>query len=53
MDRPELIYNIDEKGIQTEHSNPYVISCKVSVPAITSARSAITTIIGGGNALGT
>lgn len=53
LNRPELIYNIDEKGIQTEHSPPYVVSGKASVPAITSARSAITTIIGGGNALGT
>jgi len=52
-DKPECIFNIDEKGIQTEHSPPYVVSGKAKVPAITSSRSAITTIIGGGNALGT
>ena len=49
LDKPECIFNIDEKGIQTEHKPPYVVSGKTSVPAITSARSAITiTIIGGG-----
>lgn len=53
LDKPECVYNIDEKGIQTEHTPPYIVSGKAKVPAITSARSAITTIIGGGNALGT
>ena len=53
LNKPECVYNIDEKGIQTEHSPPYVVSGKACVPAITSSRSGITTIIGGGNALGT
>ncbi|XP_045169024.1 uncharacterized protein LOC123531825 [Mercenaria mercenaria] len=53
LNKPECIYNIDEKGIQTEHSPPYIVGGKASVPAITSSRSAVTTIIGGGNAIGT
>ncbi|XP_045188616.2 uncharacterized protein LOC123546428 [Mercenaria mercenaria] len=53
MDKPEHIYNVDEKGIQTEHSPPYIICAESSTPAITSARTCITTILGCGNALGT
>ena len=49
-DKPLCIYNVDEKGIQTEHS-PLYIACK-STTAVTSSRSAITTILGCGNALG-
>jgi hypothetical protein len=53
LDKPECIYNVDEKGIQTEHAPPYIVSGKSRTPAITSSRSAITTVIGCGNALGT
>lgn len=53
MDKPELIYNVDEKGIQTEHSPPYIVCSENSTPAITSSRTAITTILGCCNAIGT
>ena len=52
-DKPHLIYNFDEKGIQTEHHPPKVLAGSDSVPGITSARSAITTVLACGNALGT
>ena len=52
-DKPHCIYNVDEKGIQTEHSPPYIVTDGKSIPAITSSRSATTTILGCGNALGT
>ncbi|XP_053390074.1 uncharacterized protein LOC123531140 isoform X2 [Mercenaria mercenaria] len=54
LDKPECIYNFDEKGVQTEHRPPKVVAEGVhAVPAITSPRSSITTILGCGNALGT
>ncbi|KAH3880622.1 hypothetical protein DPMN_004541 [Dreissena polymorpha] len=53
MDKPQHIYNVDEKGLQTEHSPPFVVGCReTTTPAITSARTATTTVIGCGNALG-
>ncbi|XP_052211862.1 uncharacterized protein LOC127830955 [Dreissena polymorpha] len=51
--KPECVYNIDEKGIQTEHTPPFIISGTLKAPAVTSSRSCVTTIIGCGNALGT
>lgn len=51
--QPNLIYNFDEKGLQTEHSPPKILSAGNSAPAITSARSSLTTLLGCGNALGT
>ena len=52
-DRPDLIYNIDEKGISTEHKPPYVVcSRQLKAQAITSPRSANTTKICMGDALG-
>ncbi|XP_045199039.2 uncharacterized protein LOC123553374 [Mercenaria mercenaria] len=53
MDRPECIYNIDEKGVQTEHVPPYIVSGHSRVPSIKSSRSSVTKIIGCGNAIGT
>ena len=53
MNKPEHIYNIDEKGVQTEYRSPYIICADNSVPAITSSRTCIRTIIGCGNAIGT
>ena len=51
--KPHHIYNVDEKGLQTEHAPPYVVGCKDShVPAVTASRSALTTVIGCGNAIG-
>ena len=49
-DKPQHIYNVDEKGLQTEHNPSYVVGCKeVPTPAITSPRSSLTTVIGRGN----
>ena len=53
IDKPECIYNFDEKGVLTEHRPPKVIAGAGPVPAVTSNRSAITTILSCGNALGT
>lgn len=53
-DKPHCIYNIDEKGVNFQHSPPKVVSDSVSKPpAITSDRSNTITIIGAGNARGT
>ena len=51
--KPQCLYNVDEKGIQTENSKPYLLSADSSTPGITSSRSATATILGCGNALGT
>jgi hypothetical protein len=53
FDKPHLIYNIDEKGINTEYKPPSVVSgkdCKAQV--IMSERGKTVTIIGAGNAAG-
>ncbi|XP_060575299.1 uncharacterized protein LOC132732808 [Ruditapes philippinarum] len=52
-DKPNKIFNIDETGVNTEHSPPKVI-CKKDTTAqnITSARSSTITLIAAGNALG-
>ena len=48
-----MIYNIDEKGISTEHKPPYVIcDTKLKPQAVTSPRLTVT-VIGCGNAIGT
>lgn len=52
LDKPEHIYNVNEIGVQTEHSPPYIICADSSIPAITSSRSCITTILGCCNAIG-
>lgn len=53
QDKPHLIYNLDEKGISTEHHPPKSLGSKEeSAQAIVSPRMNIT-IIGCGNALGT
>ena len=52
-DHPERIFNVDETGINTEHTPPKIVCNKNTKPqAVTSTRSATITIIAGGNALG-
>lgn len=54
MGNPQNIYNIDEKGINTEYKPPNVVagsSCKVQ--SVMAERGKTVTIIGAGNALGT
>ena len=53
INRPEAIYNVDEKGIQQNFKPPLVVSDTDSTPTvIISERSSTTTVIGCGNALG-
>jgi hypothetical protein len=52
-DKPERIFNIDETGINTEHSPPRIVCDKSTKPQdISSTRSAAISIIAGGNSLG-
>ncbi|XP_053392052.1 uncharacterized protein LOC128554769 [Mercenaria mercenaria] len=52
-DKPQNIYNVDETGVNSEHSPPKVVCDKNTVPQnITSSRSSTVTIIAAGNALG-
>ena len=52
-DKPHLIYNADEKGMQTEHSPPNVVGdADFHPPAVTSGKGSTITIIGYGNAAG-
>ncbi|XP_060553673.1 uncharacterized protein LOC132714771 [Ruditapes philippinarum] len=51
--KPQLIYNVDETGIQPDHRPPNVIATPGSKPqAVTSPRSTTTTLIACANALG-
>ena len=53
-DKPHLIYYIDETGVTTEHKPTRVITEASSKPqSVVSPRSATTTIIACGNAMGT
>ena len=52
-DAPERVYNVDEKGISTNHRVPKVVSCvKLKPQTVVSNRFNIT-VIGCGNAAGT
>lgn len=52
-DKPHRVYNIDEKGISTEHKPPKVIGGKFSKSqAVTSGRGKTTTLIGCANGVG-
>ena len=52
-DKPWKIFNIDETGVNTEHSPPKIVCKKDTIPQnITSSRSATVTVIAAGNAAG-
>jgi hypothetical protein len=52
-ERPHAIYNIDEKGLSTDHKPPRIVSgSSYKTQAVTSGKSQTITIIGAGNALG-
>lgn len=53
MDKPERIYNVDEKGISTTHKPPSVV-CETGTkpPSVTSGSRTNVTVLGCGNALG-
>jgi hypothetical protein len=51
--KPERILNIDETGVNSEHSPPKVVCDEdINPQSITSQRSSTTTIIAGGSAVG-
>lgn len=51
--KPHLMYNVDEKGLPTEHSPPDTVCGKDSAAqSITSPKDKTTTVIGAGNAVG-
>lgn len=52
-DKPHLIFNVDEKGLTSDHKPPSVVAgidCTTS--EVTSGRSSTTTVLGCGNASG-
>ena len=52
-DKPHLIYNIDEKGINTEYKPPNIVAGRGYQPqTVMAEKSKTVTIIGAGNALG-
>ncbi|XP_053383253.1 uncharacterized protein LOC128549762 [Mercenaria mercenaria] len=52
-DKPERIYNVDEKGLSTTHKPPQVIAGSgTKPPSITSNSRVTVTVLGCGNALG-
>lgn len=52
-DKPFKIFNIDETGVNTEHTPPKIVCQKDTVPQnVTSARSSTITVIAAGNAAG-
>ena len=52
-DKPERIYNVDEKGLSTSHKAPGVVAAVGTKPsAITSSSRVLVTVLGCGNALG-
>ena len=52
-DKPWKIFNIDETGVNTEHSPPKIVCKKDTIPQnITSSRSDTVTVIAAGNAAG-
>ena len=54
LDKPHLIYNIDETGISTEHAPTRMLGPRcLKTQAVVSPRSGTTTIISCGNASGT
>ena len=53
LNKPHLIYSVDEKGISVDHKAPHIVTSSEFCPqAVTSGRGKTTTIIGGGSAKG-
>ncbi|XP_063420606.1 uncharacterized protein LOC134705821 [Mytilus trossulus] len=52
-DRPQSIYNVDEKGLQPNYKPPNVVASAEYVPStLSSEKGQTTTVMGCGNALG-
>jgi hypothetical protein len=53
IDKPHLIFNIDEQGITINHSPPRVVTgSEIHPQAVTSGKSSTITILACGNAIG-
>ena len=53
MDQPQLIYNMDEKGLTINHTPPRVVAgVEVSPQEVTSGKGQTITLLGCGNAIG-
>ena len=53
LDKPQCIYNIDEKGINTEYNPPKIVAGRECRPqAVVAERGKTVTVLGAGNALG-
>jgi hypothetical protein len=53
QNKPHLIYNVDEKGIQANHKPPNVVGgTECHPPAVTAGRSETVILLGCGNAAG-
>ena len=52
IDRPECIYNVDEKGINSEHKPPNVVGGQSSKPQALISPKGTTTVTSAGNANG-
>jgi hypothetical protein len=53
IDRPERIFNVDEKGITLNHMPPHVVSgTGVTPQVVTTGKSSTITILGCGSASG-
>ena len=54
LDKPHLIFNLDEKGLTTEHKPPHIVASSHDCPlAVTSGKGQTVTLIGCGSASGT
>ena len=51
-DKPEYIYNVDEKGINSEHKPPNVVGGQNTKPQALISPKGTTTVIAAGNAYG-
>ena len=49
LDKPHLIFNVDEKGVTQNHSPPHVVA---GADSVISGKSQTTTILGCGSAAG-
>ncbi|KAL5014661.1 hypothetical protein ScPMuIL_008931 [Solemya velum] len=53
IDKPQFIYNVDEKGLSDDHNPSSVVTdVKCKPYSVTSGRSSMVTVLGCGNALG-
>jgi len=51
LEKPHLIFNVDEKGLTTNHKPPHVVAPSSYCPsAVTSGKGKTTTVIGCGSA---